>query len=128
MFRQVQEVRSRGGELAEECVDSHFAVNIRSFSIANRRNTFLLRGCDDSMTERHIFDGDLTIVEKCSHFKNKNVVIALIGNASTLKTFIKEKNSRAWFRSENYQYPDLIPVWGLQVQGVFRGLIRLLSS
>lgn len=114
--------------LAEECVESHFAVNIRSFGIENRRNAFLLRVCGDSMTGRHIFDGDLVLVEKCSHFKHKDVVVALIDNESTLKTFIKEKSGRAWLRSENPQYPDLIPAWDLQVQGVVRGVIRLLSS
>lgn len=114
--------------LAEECVESHFAVNIRSFGVANRRNAFLLRVCGDSMTGRHIFDGDLALVEKCSHFKNKDVVAALIDNESTLKTFVKEKGGRAWLRSENPQFPDLIPAWDLQVQGVVRGVIRLLSS
>ncbi|WP_339867513.1 transcriptional repressor LexA [Pseudohongiella nitratireducens] len=114
--------------LTEECVESHFAVNIRSFGIANRRNAFLLRVCGNSMTGRHIFDGDIALVEKCSHFKNEDVVAALIDNESTLKTFIKNKGGRAWLRSENPQYPDLIPAWDLQVQGVVRGVIRLFPS
>lgn len=114
--------------LAEECVESHFAINTRSFGITNRRNAFLLRVCGDSMTGRLIFDGDLVLVEKCSYFKSKDMVVALIDNESTLKTLIKDKSGRAWLRSENPQYPDLIPAWDLQVQGVVRGVIRLLSS
>jgi len=114
--------------LAEESVESHFAVNIHSFGIANRRNAFFLRVCGDSMTGRHIFDGDLALVEKCSHFKNNDVVAALIDNESTLKTFVKEKGGRAWLRSENPEYPDLIPAWDLQLQGIVRGVIRLLPS
>ncbi|MGD9661221.1 MAG: transcriptional repressor LexA [Porticoccaceae bacterium] len=114
--------------LAEESVESRFAVNPSSFGITDRRNAFLLRACGDSMVGRHIFDGDLVLVEKCMHFKNQDVVAALIDNESTLKTFIKEQDGCAWLRSENPKYPDLIPAWDLQVQGIVRGVIRLLPS
>ena len=114
--------------LAEERTESHFAVNARSFGIADRRNAFLLKVCGDSMVGCHIFDGDLVVVEKCVHFKNKDVVAALIDSESTLKTFIKEKDGRTWLRSENPKYPDLIPAWNLEVQGVVRGVIRFLLS
>lgn len=111
--------------LTEESVESRFAVNSRSFGITDRQNAFLLRVCGDSMVGRHIFDGDLVVVEKCMYFNNKDVVAALIDSESTLKTFIKEKDGRTWLRSENPKYSDLIPAWDLQVQGIVRGVIRL---
>lgn len=114
--------------LAEENVESRFAVNPRSFGITDRRNAFLLKVCGDSMVGRRIFDGDFVVVEKCNNFNNKDVVAALIDNESTLKTFIKEKDGHAWLRSENPKYLDLIPAWDLQVQGIVRGVIRLLPS
>lgn len=112
---------------AEEFVEAHFPINTRSFGIVDRREAFFLRVHGDSMTGRHIFDGDLVLVEKCARVKDKDVVAALIDNESTLKTFVKE-NGRQWLRSENPRYPDLIPAWNLQIQGVVRGMVRLYPS
>jgi repressor LexA len=113
---------------AEEFVESRFPINTRAFGITDRRKAFFLRVRGDSMTGCHIFDGDLVLVEKCTQFKNKDVVAALIDNESTLKTFIKRNGSRPWLRSENPRYPDLIPAWDLQIQGVARGVVRLFPS
>ena len=112
----------------KEFVESHFSISTRSFGITDRRKAFCLRVCGDSMTGRHIFDGDIVLVERCTRFKNKDVVAALIDNEVTLKTFINKNGSRPWLRSENPQYPDLIPAWDLQIQGVVRGVIRLFPS
>jgi repressor LexA len=108
---------------AEEFVDSRFAINPRSFGISDRHNAFFLRVCGDSMTGRHIFDGDLVLVEKSDRFKQEDIVAALIDNESTLKTFIS-KSGHPWLRSENPRYPDLIPASDLQIQGVARGVVR----
>ena len=113
---------------AEEFVESRFPINTRAFGIADRRKAFFLRVRGDSMTGRHIFDGDLVLVERCTRFKNEDVVAALIDNESTLKTFTKRNGGRPWLRSENPRYPDLIPAWDLQIQGVVRGVVRLFPS
>ncbi len=112
----------------EEYVESRFSINTRSFGITDRRKAFFLSVRGDSMTGRRIFDGDLVLVERCTRFKNKDVVAALIDNESTLKTFIKKNGGRPWLRSENPQYPDLIPAWDLQIQGVVRGVVRVFPS
>lgn len=113
---------------ADEFVESRFSINTRLFGITDRSKAFCLRVCGDSMTGRHIFDGDIVIVERSTCFKNRDIVAALIDNESTLKTFIKKNGSRPWLRSENPQYPDLIPAWDLQIQGIVRGVIRLFPS
>lgn len=102
-------------------------LNTRVFGIEKRSNAFLLRVCGDSMIGRHIFNGDIVLMEKMDFFKNNDIVVALIDNESTLKTLIKE-NGRSWLRSENPDYPDLIPVWDLQIQGVIRASLRFFPS
>ena len=39
-----------------------------------------------------IFDGDLAIIEKCQTARNGEIIVALIENEATLKTFYKENN------------------------------------
>jgi len=44
-----------------------------------------------------------------------------------LKTFVR-KGGKVWLRAENPRYPDLIPAWDLQIQGVARAIIRFLRK
>lgn len=111
----------------EETIESRISLTAHSFGVSDNSEAFFLRVDGDSMTGRQIFDGDLVLIEKSKYFKHGDVVAALIDNESTLKTFIKDKG-RSWLRSENPKYPNLIPAWELQIQGLARSVIRLLSS
>ena len=51
---------------------------------------FALRVCGTSMIEAGILDGDLVIVEKCESAENGEIVVALIEDEATVKTFYKE--------------------------------------
>jgi len=112
---------------AVELVESFLPINSRAFRIADRGEAFFLRVRGDSMIGRHIFDGDLVLVEKTARPMTGDIVAALIDNESTLKTLITE-GGRPWLRSENPDSPDLTPAWDLEIQGVARGVIRLLNS
>ena len=79
------------------------------------------------MIGRQIFNGDLVLIEKSAQPQHNNIVAALIDNEVTLKTFICD-SGKTWLRSENQKYPDLIPLQGLQIQGIARGVIRPLKS
>jgi repressor LexA len=111
----------------EEMTGEYLTFNSRALGLSNRRNAFFLRVKGDSMNGRHIFDGDLVLVEKSGNGRHQDVVAALIDNESTLKTLIQKDGSN-WLRSENPKYPDLIPAWDLQIQGVARSVIRLLPT
>ncbi|HEY5792339.1 MAG TPA: transcriptional repressor LexA [Chthoniobacterales bacterium] len=111
----------------EERVEFSLPINTRPFGVSDRNSAFFLRVRGDSMIGRHIFDGDLVLVEKSNRFKNRDVVAALIDNESTLKTFIRDAG-QTWLKSENPKYPNLIPALDLQVQGVARSVIRLFPS
>jgi repressor LexA len=79
------------------------------------------------MVGRQIFDGDIVLLEHAVIPRNGDVVAALIDKESTIKTFVR-KNGKAWLHAENPRYPDLIPALDMQVQGVGRALIRMLSK
>lgn len=112
---------------AMEAVESFLPINTWAFGIADRGEAFFLRVRGDSMIGRHIAEGDLVLVERTVQPKTGDIVAAIIDNESTLKTLVSE-GGRHWLRSENPQYPDLIPAWDLQIQGVGRSVIRLLPS
>jgi repressor LexA len=52
--------------------------------------TFALRVKGESMIEAGIFDGDVVIVRKCTYAENGQIVVALIEDEATVKTFYKE--------------------------------------
>jgi repressor LexA len=110
-----------------ETHDEHFFMSPLAFGIHDRNSAFMLRVNGDSMIGRHIFSGDLIILEKSVNARHLNIVAALIDNEVTLKTLVIEKN-QSWLRSENPDYPDVLPLQELQIQGVARGVIRPLKS
>lgn len=103
------------------------AVNPTAFGITDRSRAFALRVRGDSMEGRHIFDGDIVLLESDATPRHESIVAALIDHESTLKTLLIRKG-KAWLRAENPRYPDLIPAWDLQIQGVARAVIRHLPK
>ena len=103
------------------------AINPIPFGIADRSRAFALRVCGDSMEGRRIFDGDIVLCESGVPPRHESIVAALIDHESTLKTLLLRKG-KAWLRAENPRYPDLIPAWDLQIQGVARAVIRHLPK
>jgi repressor LexA len=112
---------------AQETRDEQFTLSPAAFGVRDRACAFFLRVKGDSMIGRHIFDGDLVLVEKSAQARHRNIVAALIDNEVTLKTLVQE-NGKAWLMSENPEYPSLIPFQDLQIQGIARGVIRPLTS
>ncbi len=53
---------------------------------------FALRVQGESMIEVGIMDGDLIVVEKCNTADNGDIIVALVEDDATVKTFYREKN------------------------------------
>jgi repressor LexA len=122
------------GRIAAGIPDEVFENRVRqlaldpvSYGIRDRSKAFALRVNGDSMIGRHIVDGDIVILEKGAEPQNEDVVAARIDNESTLKTFIRSRG-KIWLRAENPRFPDLLPAWDLQIQGVGRAVIRLIKK
>ena len=56
----------------------------------SNKNTFMLHVRGESMINAGIFDGDLVMVEQQSTAENGDIVVAMIEDSATVKTFYKE--------------------------------------
>ena len=98
-------------------------VEMEGLSFPKGSRMFALRVTGDSMIGKHIVNNDTVVFEQGATPRNGEVVAALIDGQSTLKTYVVE-NGKAFLRAENPQYPNLVPVGELVIQGVMRSLIR----
>lgn len=58
----------------------------------NNKQTFMLTVKGESMINAGILDGDLILIEQASSVRNGEIVVALIEDSATVKTFYKEKD------------------------------------
>ena len=76
--------------LATENIEDTFPIPIDY--IKHNDELFILKVTGDSMINAGINDGDYAIIEKAPTAENGNIVVALIDNEATIKTFYKEKD------------------------------------
>jgi len=105
--------------LAVENIDGYFPI--LSEDLPNT-DTFMLKVKGESMINAGIFDGDMIIVEKKATAENGDIVVALIEDSATVKTFYKEENHFR-LQPEN-DTMDPIIVDSLEILGKVRGLYR----
>ncbi len=103
----------------ESCV----SVDMKWLEFKPSRRSFALEVRGDSMIGRHILDGDIVVFEHGMAPKDGDIVAALIDNRNAVKTFVRHKGLPT-LRSENPQYPELIPAEELVIQGVAVALVR----
>lgn len=105
--------------LAVENVENYFPIPVE---FVPNSETFMLKVKGESMINIGILDGDNVLVEKCSDARNGDVVVALVEDSATVKTFYKE-DGRIRLQPENDTmepiYVDNCEVLG-KVFGVFR--------
>ena len=75
--------------LAVENVTDTFPIPI---DFVGNCESFMLTVRGESMIEAGILDGDYILVKKQSDARNGEIVVALIGEEATVKTFYKEKD------------------------------------
>ncbi|MDR3123812.1 MAG: transcriptional repressor LexA [Treponema sp.] len=90
--------------LSEENWESFVPIH-RSLLKKNARY-FALRVRGDSMIGAGISDGDIAVIERQEHAENRDIVVALVNEAITLKRFFKEAN-RVRLEPENPNYKPL---------------------
>ena len=81
------------------------------FSMENkkydRNNLFALKVSGVSMIEAGIMDGDYVVVNRCDYAENGDIVVALIEDEATVKTFYKE-NGHFRLQPENSELEPII--------------------
>ena len=106
--------------LAVEQVEGYFPIPVNRLP---NEETFLLTVQGDSMVNVGIFDGDFVLVEKTESARNGEIVVALVDDSATVKTFYKEDGYYR-LQPEN-DYMDPIIVRGpLQILGKVIGVMR----
>ena len=75
--------------LAVENIENYFPIPTEYLP---NSETFMLKVKGESMINAGIFDGDNVLVEKCNTARNGDMVVALVDDSATVKTFYKEAN------------------------------------
>lgn len=78
--------------LAAENIEDYFPIPMDYVNAANK-SVFMVQVQGESMINAGIFDGDLLIVEQQSTARDKDIVVALLDDSVTVKTFYKEANT-----------------------------------
>ncbi len=106
--------------LAEENLERTFPLPM---DFAKKNEIYMLHVHGESMINAGIFDGDYVIVEKCSVANNGEIVVALVDDSATVKTFYKE-NGHFRLQPEN-DFMDPIIVDSVVILGKVVGVYRL---
>jgi len=107
--------------LAEENIEDFFPVPVE---FIGNNDAFMLIVKGDSMINAGIFDGDYVIVRQQSVAKNGDIVVALLNDEATVKTFYKEKDYFRLQPENPYLMPIIVKELSIlgKVIGVFRAI------
>lgn len=83
--------------LAEQNIENYFPIPLDRVP---RGDAFILKVKGESMINIGIMNGDCVLVESCNEAKNGDLVVALIDDSATVKTFYKE-NGHIRLQPEN---------------------------
>ncbi len=90
--------------LAEQNIESYFPIPMERIP---RGDAFILNVKGNSMINIGIMNGDCVLVESTQNVKNGDVVVALIEDSATVKTFYKE-NGHIRLQPENDEMDPII--------------------
>lgn len=105
--------------LAEQNIEDYFPIPMEFMP---NNQTFILKVQGESMINAGILDGDMVIVEQPATARNGEMVVALIEDGATVKTFYKE-DGHIRLQPEN-DTMDPIIVTDVQILGKVIGLFR----
>ena len=106
--------------LAVENLDGYFPIPTEYMP---NEETFMLKVKGQSMINAGIFDGDKILVQKQSIASNGEIVVALIDDSVTVKTFYKENGYYRLQPENDTMDPIIVPE--LNILGKVIGLFRL---
>ncbi|HHT97225.1 MAG TPA: transcriptional repressor LexA [Clostridiales bacterium] len=106
--------------LAVENVESYFPIPSEYMP---NIETYMLNVKGDSMINVGIFDGDKILIQRQNHAKNGEIVVALIDDEVTVKTFYKENGYFRLQPENDGMSPIILP--NLEILGKVIGLFRM---
>ncbi len=108
--------------LAIENIDNYFPIPAEYMP---NEETFMLKVKGESMINAGILDGDNILVKRQNTAKNGDMVVALVEDSATVKTFYKE-NGHIRLQPEN-DYMDPIIVPDVEIIGKVFGVFRFFN-
>ncbi|EUB17556.1 repressor LexA [Shuttleworthella sp. MSX8B] len=106
--------------LAVENISNYFPIPAEFIP---KEQTFMLKVKGESMINVGIFDGDFIMVEKRPTARNGEIVVALVDDSATVKTFYKEDGHIRLQPENDDMDPILVP--DCQILGKVFGVLRL---
>ena len=106
--------------LAVENIETYFPVPAEFMP---NEQSFMLRVKGDSMVNAGIFDGDQVLVKQQTSAKNGDIVVALVEDSATVKTYYKEDGYYRLQPENDYMDPILVQD-NLQILGKVFGVFR----
>lgn len=97
-----------------------------TLGIGNPTRAFAIRVRGQSMINAGILDGDVVVLEH-KEPKVGDIVAALVDGENTLKRLVRN-GSRYYLQAENPDFPDIIPIEALSVQGVVVSVLRNMAQ
>ncbi len=119
MFQLSGRVAAGEPLLAEQNIENYFPIPMEYMP---NQQTFMLKVRGESMINAGILDGDYVLVEQTQTARNGDMVVALIEDGATVKTFYKEEGIIR-LQPEN-DYMDPIIVRDVQIMGKVIGVFR----
>jgi len=106
--------------LAQENIEGSFPIPV---DYIPNNQTFILHIKGDSMIDAGIHDKDLIVVSQQHDADNGDIVVALIDDSATVKTFYRENNGFVRLQPANSTYQPII-VKDCEILGKVVGLYR----
>lgn len=105
--------------LAQENIENYFPIPMEFMP---NKETFMLIVKGESMVNAGIFDGDYVLVEKAETARNGEMVVALVEDGATVKTFYKEEGIYRLQPENDFMDPIIVSEVTIlgKVIGVFR--------
>lgn len=88
--------------LAQECIEDYLTFDTGGHS----GEYFALRVRGESMLNAGILPGDLVVVQRQQSARNGEIVVAMIGDEATVKTYSRQ-NGHIWLLPENDAYEPI---------------------
>ena len=105
--------------LAVENVESYFPIPME---LMPNEQCFILKVQGDSMINAGIFDGDTMLVEQRQTARNGDMVVALVDDSATVKTFYREADHIRLQPENDSMEPIIVP--DCQILGKVFGVMR----
>ena len=108
--------------LAQENIENYFPVPAEYMPAGQ---SFMLKVKGDSMIRAGINSGDLVLVEQRKDVRNGDIVVALLEDSATVKTFYKEKG-HIRLQPENETMDPIIVDKNCDILGKVFGVLRFM--